>query len=274
VQQFNAGNSNPLDDIESIREALNQTRTEMSRHRRRIEMRQLEVDAHIRRTNVLWAVMFLAIAGFVTVIFYGFHTGAFVVHFPSPQTASSHDQVRLSSREEKLDSRNQNSQDEQNRISERAPSSESELTQAKNADEEIQNVRQSVQPQRESESPGTVDAPSNLERKLQNASWNTLQLLADAVNRNRIDFEVPRNKTQEVAPGIFLTVRDTNVERQQINGWLQISEDGRTVWLRDQNAQKVMIFATTHDERSHELVITRVGKQGVAGFLLIPMTTG
>ena len=77
----------------------------------------------------------------------------------------------------------------------------------------------------------------------------------------------------EVAPGIFLTVRDTDVERQQINGWLQISEDGRTVWLRDQSARKVMIFATTHDERSHELVFTRVGKQGVAGYLLIPVTT-
>lgn len=265
MQQFNTGNPNQLEEIESIREELNQTRTEMTRHRRRIEMRQLEVDAHIRRTNVLWAVMFLALAGFGTVIYYGFHTGALVVRFPSAQTLSSHDQGRLSSPEEKLNSPNQSSQEQQNRISERAPSSESELAPAKDANEDIQDV----QPQRES--PGTVGASPNPERRLQNASWNT-RLLADAVNRNRIDFEVPRNKTQEVAPGIFLTVRDTNVELQQINGWLQISEDGRTVWLRDQNARKVMIFTTTHDERSHELVFTRVGKQGVAGYLLIPVT--
>jgi len=265
VEQFNSGNSTQLDEIESIREALNQTRTELTRHRRRIEMRQLEVDAHIRRTNVLWGVMFLAIAGFGTVIFYGFHTGALVVHFPSAQTLSSHDQGRLSSPEGKLNSPNQSSPDQQNRVSERAPSSESALTPVKDANEEIQNV----QPQRES--PGTVGASPNPERRLQNVSSNT-RLLADAVDRNRIDFEISRNKTQEVAPGIFLTVRDTNVERQQINGWLQISEDGRTVWLRDQSAKSVMIFATTHDERSHELVFTRVGKQGVAGYLLIPVT--
>jgi uncharacterized membrane protein len=100
MQQFNEGNSNQLDEIESIREALNQTRTEMTRQRRRIEMRQLEVDAHIRRTNALWAVMLLTIAGFGTAIFYGFHTGALVVRFPSAQTFSSHDQGRLSSPEE------------------------------------------------------------------------------------------------------------------------------------------------------------------------------
>jgi hypothetical protein len=268
MQQFNSDNSNQLDEIESIREALNQTRTEMTRQRRRIEMRQLEVDAHIRRTNALWAVMILAIAGFGTAIFYGFHTGALAVRFPSAQTLSSHDQGRLSSPEVKLNSRNQSSQDQQNRISERAPSSESELaTPVRNANEDIQNV----QPQRES--PGAVGAFSNPEPRLQNVSSNT-RLLADAVDRNRIDFEVSRNKTQEVAPGIFLTVRDTNVERQQINGWLQISEDGRTVWLRDQSAQKVMIFTKTHDERGHELIFTRVGKQGVAGYLLIPVTAG
>jgi hypothetical protein len=268
MQQFNSGSSNQLDEIETIREALNQTRTEMLRYRRRIEMHQLEVDAHIRRTNALWAVMLLAVAGFGTAIFYGFHTGALVVRFPSAQTLSIHDQGRLSSPDEKLNFRNQSSHDQQNRISEREPSSESELTPpVRSANEDIQNI----QPQRES--PGTVGASSIPERRLQNVRSNT-RLLADAVDRNRIDFEVPRNKTQEVAPGIFLTVRDTDVERQQINGWLQISEDGRTVLLRDQSAQKVMIFTKTHDERGHELIFTRVGKQGVAGYLLIPVTAG
>jgi hypothetical protein len=265
VEQFNSGNAHHLDEIESIREALNQTRTELSRHRRRIEMHQSEVDAYIRRTNVLWVVMFLAIAGFGTVIFYGFRTGALVVRLPSAQTSSNHDQGRLSPPEENQSSRNQSSQDQHNEISQQPLSSESELTQVNNAQEDVPSV------QAKRESPGTVGGSSNPDRTSQNGSWN-IPLLADAVNRNRIDFEIPRNKTEEVAPGIFLTVRDTDVERQQITGWLQISEDGRTVWLRDQSAEKVMIFKTTHDERSHELVFTRVGKQGVAGFLLIPTT--
>jgi hypothetical protein len=273
VHQNNSGdtdqlNEKPLafaspnlhEEIDSIRESLNQTRTEMSLYRRRIERRQLEVDAHIRRTNVLWAVVLLGIAGLGTAIFYGFHSGALVVHYPTAQTLPSGAQSRVSLPEEKVDSGIQTS--DQNQRSGRAPSAESEPAPTKNANVDIPNAS----PQRES-------AISNPERG-SNPSGSNTKLLADTVNRNRIDFEVSRNKTQEVAPGIFLTVRDTNVERQQINGWLQISADGRTVWLRDQSAQKAMIFTTKHDERSHELIFTRVGKQGVAGYLLIPATSG
>jgi hypothetical protein len=275
VQQINSGHSDQLDEkplalpspnlheeIASIRESLNQTRTEMSLYRRRIERRQLEVDAHIRRTNVLWAVVLLGIAGLGTAIFYGFHSGALIARFPATQTPVSSAQSRLSPPEEK-----KNSDPVLEPSPESQPAQAPQAHQEKNASENIA----SVPPQRESTS--TVGATSNPERGV-NPSGSNTGLLADAVNRNRIDFEVSRNKTQEVAPGIFLTVRDTNVERQQINGWLQISADGRTVWLRDQGAHKAMIFTTKHDVRSHELIFTRVGKQGVAGYLLIPATSG
>jgi len=111
---------------------------------------------------------------------------------------------------------------------------------------------------------------SSIDRKL-NSNSSELHLLSDSVNRDRVDFEVVHNQTEEVAPGIFLTVRDTDVEHQRINGWLQIAEDGRTVVIRDQGAQKVMAFNTRGDSRSRELVFTFIGKNGVAGYMLIPV---
>jgi hypothetical protein len=112
---------------------------------------------------------------------------------------------------------------------------------------------------------------SGLDRKV-NSNSSELHSLSDSVNRDRVDFEVTSNQTEEVAPGIFLTVRNTDVERQRINGWLQIAEDGRTVWIREQGAQKVMAFNTRNDSRSCELVFTHIGKNGVAGYMLIPMS--
>jgi hypothetical protein len=260
VQQNNSSDLDQLDDklpsvpsldlreeIASIRESLNQTRTEMSLYRRRVERRQLEVDAHIRRTNVLWAVVLLGLVGLGAAVFYGFHSGAVVV--PTAQTISV----------EKKDSGNPATADLQNPISEQSPSPQSEPPQGvKNAPATNET---NVIPSAPSQRAAIPAAPP-------------AKLPADTVNRNRIDFEVSRNKTQEVAPGIFLTVRDMNVERQQINGWLQISAEGRTVMLRDQRANKPMVFTTKHDERSHELIFTRVGKQGVTGYLLIPVTSG
>ena len=286
MQLNNPGNSDQLDEkppvsrnlhaeIASIQESLNQTRTEMSLYRRRVEKRQMEVDAHIHRNNVLWATMLLLIVVVGAAIAFGFHNGALVVRLPVPQASTDSAQAHLSSsvssapassQEEKSTTPNRGSEVQQNPNQPQAQSPESEKPPAVKASEKIPDVP----PQRKSPvAPGEtqVSAPGG------NPNGSDSGLLTDAVNRNRIDFEVSRNKTKEVAPGIFLTVWDTDVEHQQINGWLQLSAEGRTVMLRGQGAKKVMVFATKRDVRSHELIFTRVGKQGVSGYLLIPATS-
>ena len=255
------------EEIALIRESLNQTRTEMSLYRRRIEKRQIEVDAHIRRTNGLWIGLFVFIGGLGTAVAYGFHSGTLAVRLPVTLSISSGTQAHLSSPEEKTSTPNPAAEVPQNPNAVQATSADSERAQVANAKENLAGVP----PQ--NESTDTVNSTPNSERA-GNPGKSDARLLADAVNRNRIDFEVSPNKTKEVAPGIFLTVRDTDVERQQINGWLQISAEGRTVWLHDQGAQKAMIFTTKRDERRHELIFTRVGKRAVSGYLLIPTITG
>jgi hypothetical protein len=119
--------------------------------------------------------------------------------------------------------------------------------------------------------PASRDVPADLTKEPAGAGH--LHLLSDNVNRNRIDFEITHNRTDEVAPGIYLTVRNTNVEQQRIDVWLQIAEDGRTVRIREQKAQTVVLFTTKRDARSRELVFTRIDKSGAAGYLLIPTET-
>jgi len=111
------------------------------------------------------------------------------------------------------------------------------------------------------------------ERPARLAGSSTLSL-ADSVKRSRTDFVLPLNKTWEVSPGIFLTVRETSVTSQRINGSLQIAEEGRTVPIRSQSLQTPAIFTTKHDERKRAVVFTRIDRQQVAGYLLIPVPAG
>jgi len=265
VQQFNSPSPDQLDEktteprdvyeeLASIREALNQTRTEMSLHRRRIDRRQDEVDAHIHRTNIL-LVTFLLAAVVSAAVWLGFRNkDALASRFPEVFNGA---EVRPSSPKEKPP--------EENPVQNPAAGVEQSSLEQSDADP-VDHL-----PQRESTV--SVDAVPKTERPLNTSSTNA-QLLADGVSRDRIDFKISLNKTEEVAPGIYLTVRDTNVVLQQTNGWLQIAEDGRAVQFRDLGAQKVMTFSTKRDGRNRELVFTRVDKNGVVGYLLIPVKTG
>ena len=254
------------EEIESIRELLNQTRSEMALFRRRIERRQSEVDAHILHTNILWIVMLLFIGGLCSVIVYGYFSGALIVRSPIAQTSSLGPQGHLSSPLERTIPANNASESTQERTPVPAFSPEPGETKVTNPNEDIPKV-----PLQRESSPTASAFPKSDPGGIPGGSKTGL--LIDAVNRSRIDFELSRNKTKEVAPGFFLTIWEMDVEHQQINGSLQISAEGRTVMLRGQRAQKVVIFATKRDVRSHELIITHIGRQDVSGYLLIPTAT-
>jgi hypothetical protein len=120
---------------------------------------------------------------------------------------------------------------------------------------------------------GSSEVTSKPEQPTRPAGSSTL-LLADSVKRSRTDFVLPLNKTWEVSPGIFLTVRETSVTSQRIDGSLQIAEEGRTVPIRSQSLQTPATFTTKHDERKRAVVFTRIDRQQVVGYLLIPLPAG
>jgi hypothetical protein len=95
-------------------------------------------------------------------------------------------------------------------------------------------------------------------------------LPADDVRRQRVDFQLHNNQTEQVAPGIYLTIKDADVEHQQVDGWLQIAKDGRIVWIRGQGAEKTLSFASQSGSHPSYVIFTRIDSRGVSGYFMLP----
>jgi len=95
--------------------------------------------------------------------------------------------------------------------------------------------------------------------------------ISQRLDRQRIDFEMAKGQTREIAPGITLRLRGTNTGHERYHGALILSQDRRTVWLRDQSAHEPVRFFTAEGKDPYELVVTDVTKKSVAGYLLAPV---
>ena len=90
------------------------------------------------------------------------------------------------------------------------------------------------------------------------------------LNPERVDFEITKNHSQELAPGISLGITGTDVLYRRVSGWMWVMPDRRTIWLRQQGAQQPVVFYGTKDGKRREIVITNVTKNSVSGYLLLP----
>lgn len=97
-----------------------------------------------------------------------------------------------------------------------------------------------------------------------------LNSLNDQVDREEVPFEVANGTTEQVAPGIYVTVSHTDLGHQRVDGWMQIADEGRIVWIHSLPAQQAMTFVTQSDNRTHQLVFTGVQQHGATGYLLLP----
>jgi hypothetical protein len=102
------------------------------------------------------------------------------------------------------------------------------------------------------------------------ANQNRVDTLEYQVGRRQIHFEVLKDRNDEVASGIYLTIHRTNIAQQRVDGWLQLAKEGRFIRLRDVGAQQAVGFAPRGEERAYQVVFTQVGSDRAAGYLLIP----
>jgi prefoldin subunit 5 len=86
----------------------------------------------------------------------------------------------------------------------------------------------------------------------------------------RIGFEVTKNHSRALTDGILLEVTSTDVLHRRVSGWVWVTADRRTIWLRGQGAQEPVTFYGYNDGQKRELVITNVAKNSVTGYLLLP----
>jgi hypothetical protein len=97
-----------------------------------------------------------------------------------------------------------------------------------------------------------------------------LDVVARTVERQRLDFEIDRNETSEVAPGLTLTVSGTDVSYQRVEGRLHVISDGRILWIRGQGVHQPVRFYNSTEERPYEVVFTRVMRDAAVGYVLMP----
>ena len=97
-----------------------------------------------------------------------------------------------------------------------------------------------------------------------------LEKVAGDIHRDRIDFEIARNATQEIAPGVLARISNTDVRYRQFSGWILLVPEGRTLWFRDQSVQQPVTFYRVSEQRPRELVITHISRESAAGYLLLP----
>ncbi len=269
-------------EISVLKELVNITRTEVSHTRQRLDRRQLEA-AQVRRRYLMWIITLVVALELGAGLWFGLPLlrNRRVSTTPLPATpslvADGRDQTatleQTQSAPTGTDSDPQRSVTQN--VSQAAPETDQTAPQIKDLPDNIRTdlAHQDASNSQRHETGEQSNRFSNRDGQVTSTGRN-LHLLSDNVDRNRVDFAVSRNRTQEVAPGIYLTIKYTDLENQRIEGWLQIAEDGRTVLIRDHDAQQVVLFSTKNDERYRELVFTHISRNGVSGYLLIPTHSG
>ncbi len=105
----------------------------------------------------------------------------------------------------------------------------------------------------------------------QTQSQGKLEAIASQLDRQRVDFEVAKNETRELVPGISLHVMRMDASYQRYEGWLWFLPDRRTLWIVNQGAQEPVVFRSKQGGEPYELIVTGVNKRSVAGYLLVPV---
>lgn len=95
--------------------------------------------------------------------------------------------------------------------------------------------------------------------------------IAQKLAVRKVEFEVTRNHTRELADGVSLDVTGTDPAHRAVSGWLWVMPDRRTIWLKHENAQTPVVFYGVRDGKKRELVITNVSGNSVTGYLLLPV---
>ena len=108
-------------------------------------------------------------------------------------------------------------------------------------------------------------------RQQEESNARGVSALSEKLDRQRIDFELAKGQTKALMPGISLQIRGVNLAHQRYHGTLRLTQDQRTVWLRDQSVQEPVRFYHKNGREPYELVVTDVTKSAVAGYLLAPV---
>ncbi len=161
----------------------------------------------------------------------------------------------------------------QERLARLETAQETERTRLAELQQELATARQQMAPETAEVQDNAGRHVAAVEQRLWagvDANKRDLDAMARRLERRRINFELVKDRVQELAPGITIRITGTNVAYQRVTGWMWLLPDRRTLWLRGQGAQDALLFYDKQHGRRHELVITQVNRKGAVGYLLMP----
>ena len=110
---------------------------------------------------------------------------------------------------------------------------------------------------------------ANVQEQVSN-NQGDLRTLAQNLHRDKMTFELVKNSPTELAPGVTLTILKTDVSYQRFNGYITLTNEGKTLWLKNLNAKEAVDLYSPQYDHPYSLIVTAVNEDGVAGYLLLP----
>ena len=95
--------------------------------------------------------------------------------------------------------------------------------------------------------------------------------LANRIDRKRVDFEVEKRQTKQIAPNIQFTLNRIDTGKKEVDGTLQVGAEAMSLPVQRLGIQKPMMFYAPDEDRPMELVFTQVSKNAVSGYLVVPV---
>jgi hypothetical protein len=137
---------------------------------------------------------------------------------------------------------------------------------------EVEQLREELRQARSATSAAMADVDGRIARVDQRSSESAsdLESIHRKVDQERTDFEVGINHNRELAQGVSMNASHTDVLHQRFDGWIWLMPDRKTIWLHSRGIQQPLTFYTEGDARPRELVITRVTKYSLIGYILMP----
>ena len=111
-------------------------------------------------------------------------------------------------------------------------------------------------------------------RQQQISSQQEIYSLNNVLSTDQVDFEAEKNRDAEIVQGVALHLTGTDLAHQKFRGWIRIAGGRRTIWVRNHPAELPVVFYPKAGGEAYELVVTKVNRGAVSGYLLLPGEIG
>jgi sortase A len=83
----------------------------------------------------------------------------------------------------------------------------------------------------------------------------------------KVYFQLSAGHSRTLVPGVSLGLDRADPTAQRVNGWMWVMPDRKTIWISRERPHEPLVFYGHQDGKRRELVITRIGRNSVSGYL-------